>query len=155
MFWDKEEEFLNNQSEMLLSVINRLVRNQITHLLSSVDLSDNNFMLIVKIHDNPGLSQKMLVHQIYRNHSIITKQLAKLKKLKFVDVVVNPKNKREKQIFLTNKGESAYLEIVRVSPIVNKWIVEGLTENEAAQFTKLLKKIFENKKDMIDRFLLD
>ena len=59
------------------------------------------------IHDTPGITAKQLCEITDRTKGTISNMLSKLEKEGFIEQQKNPENMRERNLFLTEKGEHA------------------------------------------------
>ncbi|GAF38435.1 hypothetical protein FC83_GL003274 [Agrilactobacillus composti DSM 18527 = JCM 14202] len=122
--------------------------------LKPLNLSENNFMIISKLFNHPGVSQIELNRLIYRNHSIISKQIKRLQNMGYVEMKVDPANKTKRQLFLTDKGIAVNSKVQLIQASVNHWIVAELSESDRENFENILKQIFSNKNTEIQDILL-
>lgn len=62
------------------------------------------------IHENPGITAKQICKLTYRTKGTISSMLSHLEKEGFIEQRKNPDNMRERQLFLTEKGEYTCLQ---------------------------------------------
>lgn len=81
--------------------------------VSSSDLSTVQYKVCVTIYNEPGLSQDAVSHELGMDKSSIAKLISKLMNDDIVQRATNPKDRREYQLYLTDKGLKITDEFVR------------------------------------------
>lgn len=127
--------------EKNFSMVNRAIRQRLAIGLKPYHLNESNFMLVLLICETPGISQEVLNRQIYREHSIVTKSVKRLAEHGWISIQPDPRDRRRKQLFPTNRALSTYPKILAVAEAANQWVAAGLTATERDQLDTLLEKL--------------
>lgn len=98
--------------------------------LARINISASQYYYLLKIHDNPGLTQKDLIEAEFINPSNVTRAIKQLVDQGLVDRRRSPKDKRAQKLKLTVDGEKAYPEI------------KAILDQEEAQFIQITKQQF-------------
>lgn len=127
-----------------ISIADRHSKIYLDKKLKEIDLNSSQHFYIIKIFENPGITQDKLMDSIHLNPSNITRALCQLEKLKFIERVPKKEDKRTYHLYLTDKGEKVY---PLVNKIINDWCKEIFTdfsELETTNLLKLIKKVATN-----------
>lgn len=90
--------------QMLMSAYQVIPRDyDLGFFMSEIEVHSINF-----IHDNPGITAKQICKLTYRTKGTISSMLSHLEKESCIEQRKNPANRRERQLFLTEKGEHIY-----------------------------------------------
>ena len=99
-----------------IALANRHYLMYLNKRLASYGLSGSQYLFILNICRQPGLTQDKLPDIIHINKSNVTRALAHLEKHGFIRREVNPQDKRTAAVFPTQKALDVYphvLEIIR------------------------------------------
>lgn len=99
----------------------------------------------------PGMSQEQLSRKIYVNKSNVTRHLAQLEKLGYVE---RRQSSEDRRVTLVYPTEAAYDILPRISEVIKGWnayLTEGFTEEELEQFNAMLARITERATSAVDR----
>lgn len=132
---------MNVHYEKNFSIINRAIRQRITQQLQSYDLNESNFMLVLIICEQPGISQEALNRQIYREHSIITKAVKRLAEHDWVTITADQQDRRKSCLFPTAKAKANYDDLAAIPLAVDHWLATTLSDNEQQALETLLTKL--------------
>ncbi|OPF50757.1 hypothetical protein BH721_07115 [Clostridium baratii] len=127
-----------------ISIADRHSKIYLDKKLKEIDLNSSQHFYIIKIFENPGITQDKLMDSIHLNPSNITRALCQLEKLKFIERVPKKEDKRTYHLYLTDKGEKVY---PLVNNIIDDWckeILKGVSEEETTSLLKLIKKVATN-----------
>jgi len=105
---------------------------------------------ILKICQNPGISQEQLAKLIYINKSNVTRQLALLEQNAFITRTPSDKDKRVMQVFPTQKALEVYPKVCKFLSEWNASLVEGFTEEECRLLHSLLERVMNKAVSMVD-----
>lgn len=87
--------------QMLMSAYQSIPRDyDLGFFMSELEVHSLGF-----IEDQPGITAKQICQLTYRTKGTISSMLSKLEKDGFIEQRKNPKNLRERQLFLTEKGQ--------------------------------------------------
>lgn len=100
-------------------------------------------MYVLRICEVPGITQDQFNSLFYINPSNITRSVAALEKMGYLERRPNEKDKRTCCLYPTEKAKAAYQPLRQICEEWNRRITGGLTEEERAQFMCLLEKVGE------------
>lgn len=106
---------------------------------------------ILAIVNHPGMSQDRLAKHLCLNKSNVTRHLAGLEKLGYVERRTSESDKRETLVYPTVKMQEVYPEVLRVTREWNAMISEGLTQEELECFERLIEKMLGRSLELIGR----
>ena len=121
-----------------ISVTDRYNKIHLDRMLAPFGLNSSQHMYVLRICEVPGITQDQFNSLFYINPSNITRSVAALEKMGYLERRPNEKDKRT-----TEKARAAYQPIREICEDWNRRITGGLTEEERAQFMRLLEKVGE------------
>lgn len=95
----------------------------------------------------PGLSQEQIARRLCVDKSSVTRALAALEKLEYVKRVRDEEDKRITLVYPTEKAIEIREEIKNAYREWNAYINQSFTEEEAAEFIRLLEKAAKHAAD--------
>ncbi|WP_203650056.1 MarR family winged helix-turn-helix transcriptional regulator [Secundilactobacillus yichangensis] len=98
--------------------------------LARIHVSASQYFYLLKIQDNPGLTQKNLIEAEFINPSNVTRAIKQLVDQGLVDRRRSIKDKRAQELQLTAEGQKVYPEI------------KAILDQEEAQLNEVTKKQF-------------
>lgn len=109
-----------NDSDILkwLSIANRYTRIALDRRLKSYRLNASMYYYILRLHEQPRMTQDQLINLTYLNPSNVTRAVNQLVKLGYVRKRQSKLDKRVYELSLTKKGERLYPEIVELRQAV-------------------------------------
>lgn len=114
----------------------------------------NNY--VIPICRNPGLSQEQLARRVYLDKYNVTRHLAKLEQMGYVDRSPSDSDKRITLVYPTEKMLALLPAIRQTIGEWDSYLFEGLEPEELEQFEATLLKItqraqeYVNSKDVIE-----
>ncbi|GEO59527.1 MarR family winged helix-turn-helix transcriptional regulator [Companilactobacillus bobalius] len=108
------------------------------------DLTKGQYLYLVRIYENPGIIQEKLAGMIKVDKTTAARAIKKLEKNDFVVRKQSADNKKEKKLYVTDKGKKIYPIIYREDIYSNQMALKGLDAAEQKQILKLLKKVEDN-----------
>ena len=109
-----------------------------------LELTKGQYLYLVRIYENPGIIQERLANLIKVDKTTAARAIRKLEKNGFIKRYQSADNKKEKKLYVTEKGKSAYPIIHRENIYSNQVALKGLSEAEQREVFALLKKVEEN-----------
>ncbi|QCZ49557.1 MarR family transcriptional regulator [Levilactobacillus brevis] len=97
-----------------LSIANRYTRIALDRRLQPYRLNASMYYYILRIHEQPKLTQDRLISLTYLNPSNVTRAVNQLVNLGYVRKRQSKTDKRVSELSLTKKGEALYPEIVKL-----------------------------------------
>lgn len=130
----------NNDPDILkwLSIGNRYTRIALDRRLQPYRLNASMYYYILRIHEQPRLTQDKLISLTYLNPSNVTRAVNQLVNLGYVRKRQSKLDKRVYELSLTKRGEELYPEIVRIRQEVADSL---LADVPAAQHEELVDQI--------------
>lgn len=104
------------------------------------------YMFIIGIYENPGLTQDQLAEVISINKGTVANVLKTLEKDGFVERRQNVKDKRIHNLYLTEKGINSYVLIKKTVEEWNDLLLRDIPKDEVDKLDLLLRKITDNAK---------
>ena len=126
-----------------ISVTDRYNKIHLDRMLAPFGLNSSQHMYVLRICEVPGITQDQFNSLFYINPSNITRSVAALEKMGYLERRPNEKDKRTCCLYHTEKARAAYQPIREICEDWNRRITGGLTEEERAQFMRLLEKVGE------------
>lgn len=105
---------------------------------------------IFAICRNPGSSQEELAQEICISKSTVTRTLGYLEERGYITRKATPKDKRQFEVYPTEKMLAILPRICEISQEWNRLISEGVSEEEMAVFDSVLKRMEESAKRLAD-----
>lgn len=106
--------------------------------------------LILAICRAPGRSQDELAKDICLNKSNVTRALAQLENLGYVERTANPSDKRQTLVEPTEKLLSVLPKVRKVTAEWNNIISSGISEEEMAVFHSVITRMENNARKTIE-----
>ncbi len=127
-----------------LSIAERYTKMYLDKRLEPLGLNSSQHMFVMKICEEPGISQERLFSLIYLNPSNITRAITALEKQGFLVKRPNPADRRTFFLDPTEKARQTYPEILKIAGGWYEMALEGFTEEEKDLFDRLAKKAGNN-----------
>lgn len=127
-----------------ISITDRHNKIYLDKKLKDIGLNSSQHFYILKIYENPGITQDKLIDIIHLNPSNITRALCQLEKLGFIERVAKKDDKRTYNLYPTDKALEVY---PKINKIINDWknfLLSNFSEEEKEGLLKLTKKICIN-----------
>lgn len=140
--------------DALMKYISRTWRCAIlfrTDKLEQEGLNGYQHTYILRICQNPGISQEQLAKMVYINKSNVTRQLAILEQNGFITRVPGEKDKRVMQVFPTQKAIDVYPKVHDLLLEWNDYLVEDFTEEERRQLYSMLEHVMNKAMARVDK----
>lgn len=108
---------------------------------SSYDLTPVQFATMQALQQNPCIEQAQVASMIAYDRATIGGVIDRLEQKGYVSRQVSRKDRRAREVSLTQKGQHAVNEIYPVVEKLQIQILDGLTKSESQQFLSLAQKI--------------
>ncbi|UYD07417.1 MarR family winged helix-turn-helix transcriptional regulator [Limosilactobacillus vaginalis] len=109
-----------------------------------INLSNLQFLYVVRIYEHPGIIAEQLANLIKVDRTTLARAVRRLEKQGYVYRESNPDNKKIKHLYVTEKGKQIYPFIIRENSHSNEVALQGFTPEEAQQVHDYLKRIRQN-----------
>ena len=127
-----------------LSISDRYTKMYLDESLAKFGLNSSQHIYIIKICENPGMTQDKFISCFYLHPSNITRSLTALEKMGFIYKKVNSDDKRTCRLYPTSKAKDIYQQIVEINTHWENHLLEGFDEKEQVIINDFLKRITEN-----------
>lgn len=107
MITDKNNDTISKQLHTASNIAIRVLERR----LKPLGVNNAQFFFILKLHDNPGITQDQLVRSDSRHQSNVNREITKLAKLGLVDKQQSSNDARRYELKLTAAGEALYPKI--------------------------------------------
>lgn len=127
-----------------ISITDRYTKMYLDKKLEPLGLNSSQYMFVMKVCEEPGLSQEKLYSMFYLNPSNITRAITALEKQGFLVKRPNPSDKRTFFLDPTEKAKETYPKILEIA---GSWYVKALqnfTEEEKETLERLAKQVGKN-----------
>ncbi|WP_445002520.1 MarR family winged helix-turn-helix transcriptional regulator [Exiguobacterium alkaliphilum] len=109
-----------------------------------LELTKGQYLYVVRICEEPGIIQEKLAELIKVDRSTAARAIQKLEREGFIRRVDDPHNKKIKRLHPTEKGQTVYPLILREHEHSTDVALAGLSDQEAEQLLRLLKRVRHN-----------
>jgi len=122
--------------------MSRMLQNVIIH--AGYDISIEQWVIIANLNRINGQFQQQLADNIYKNKTSVTRMINALERKGFVERIPDPKDLRQKRIFLTKKGGQLYKKLRPLAMQVQEKATQGIEPDEMEYCKNVLLKIYGN-----------
>jgi len=139
---DTENTILNNNLFFLTGALSRKLSNEADEVFATVGLSSSHALLLLLIHQNPGIRPSSLAEKLHLKPSTITRLVDKLERRQLVEKETEG---RATSIACTNEGD----ELSTV--IKEKWnqLLQDKQENLGERYVEVLSEMIANAIDTL------
>jgi len=138
----------NNDRVQGISIVNRIIQNDLKRNVKQYGLNENNYFFIFFINDHPGASQDELTRTMFLDHSTITRAVAKLIKLGYLERRFDEHDKRISRLYLTAEGEALRKPLYELTQHAEDLAFNNLSDDERETVqTLLLKSALSHEKE--------
>ena len=109
-----------------------------------INLSNLQFLYVVRIYEHPGIIAEQLANLIKVDRTTLARAVRRLEKQGYGYRESDPDNKKIKHLYVTEKGKQIYPFIIRENSHSNEVALQGFTPEEAQQVHDYLKRIRQN-----------
>lgn len=127
-----------------ISILNRHSHAYITKHLKEYNIGSGQYVFIVTLYKNNGISQDKLSELLNIDKGTTAKAIKKLEEEGYVRREVDPDDRRAYKLYATEKALAIEPVICEVLKDANKILSIGFTDEDKAITRKLLEKMSEN-----------
>jgi len=138
----------------LMKYINRTARCSNffrTEKLRDSGISGIQCAYLLRIGRKPGISQDRLAAELYKDKSVVARQLATLLSGGYIRKEASASDRRVQQLYLTEKAEAVLPKIFEVFSQWDAILTRGFTEEEIHIAHDLLERIYINAETELER----
>lgn len=152
MICDKkgDKEFFRDKEHEPISFKFRLIHESFAAMLNrqlkEVDLTFSQFILVLYLWENRDkkVNQKDISKALHIKHPTTIGLLKRLEEKEMLKVVVDPDNRKYRNITLTKKGEDFAVANQKRRKNTDSYLTNGMTEDEIKELRRLLDKVNDN-----------
>jgi len=133
-----------------LNIISRCTGIFRTDQLRGTGLGACHHSLLYSIYYHPGISQEELAKRVYINKSNVTRHLAQIEELGYVDRRQSEADKRVILVYPTDKLKELFPVLKRITGEWNDYLTEGFNEEELSLFSSMLDVITQRAQKYVD-----
>jgi MarR family transcriptional regulator, temperature-dependent positive regulator of motility len=139
------ESFVKDNSDMPGHLVRRFQQIAVAVFLSEVedagfDLTPVQYAALAAIRTNPGIDQVTLAGVIAYDRTTITGVVDRLVQKGFLVRQASPRDRRARALHITGAGATTLRAITPAVEQAQRIMLRGLTDTEAEQFMRLLRK---------------
>lgn len=108
------------------------------------DLTKGQYIYLARIYEHPGIIQEKVAEMIKVDRTTAARAIKKLEDNKFIVRKQSEDNKKEKKLYVTQKGKETYPILYREEHYSNEIALTGLSPTERKQIFKLLEVVEGN-----------
>ena len=127
-----------------ISVIHRQFQTYINQELKDTDLNASQFIFLINLLQEDGISQETLSARMYIDKSMTARCLKHLEKNGYVRRRKSKTDKRAYEVFRTKKAEALRPEVERILTEWNQLLAKGIDDPEIVSLIQTLKDMSGN-----------
>ena len=109
-----------------------------------IELARGQYLYLVRIAENPGIIQEELSELLKVDRSTVARSVKKLEAKGLVQQKAAKGNKKNKEWFVTEKGEKLYPFILAGNDYSEETSLRGFSQAEVQALEKMLVRVSEN-----------
>ena len=125
-------------------IISRLTHIYYTRELRKIGLGFGEFPFLFGVYENAGISQEDLSSLLIISKSTTATMIRKLSEAGYVRKDVDPEDKRNFKLYITEEGLKFIPEIERIINECHEKITAGMSSEEKNDIRRKIKKIRQN-----------
>jgi DNA-binding MarR family transcriptional regulator len=135
--------------QVIYFIIDRTLRKSRQYSMKQLnkhgfDVTLDQWVVVLQIHENPGISQKEVATSTYKDAATLTRILDLLVKKGYVERRPNPADRRKFELHLTEAGQGLVKELRPVVHDIRRTGVAGLSQDDLETAKHVLNTIFQN-----------
>lgn len=135
-------EFSQESSESLIHRLVYLMGQTANKVLSDkFDLNFTQFRILMELNYNPDTNQKNIANCVGMTEGGISKAILDLENKGVITSSINPKNRRERHLNLTQEGKTLFKKAAAELKTISQKIFSALNIQEVENFNLSLKKL--------------
>lgn len=109
-----------------------------------IDLARGQYLYLVRIAENPGIIQEELSDLLKVDRSTVARSVKKLESKGLLEQRPAANNRKNKEWFVTEKGEKLYPFILAENDYSEETSLQGFSQAEVQALEKMLVRVREN-----------
>ena len=141
-----EPESFEDNVIYLIGEITRLAHKRVTAIFVSndFDVTVEQFGLLALLWYQEGINQQTIANQLNRDKTTITRIIENMIKRNLIVKVPDQLDKRNKLIYLTDKGKSLQKDMIEATGVVYMDALKNISETKVRATTKVLQQMKHN-----------
>ena len=137
---------LENAVAYRIYYLGRLLRQHLNHYFQEqgLDIRQEQWFILFRLYENPGLSQSELVAKDLNDHPNITRMIDQLAKRGLVKRETDPEDRRKHLVSLTDEGQEFMVKILPQISVVREQVFAGISQNNIDELLRIFRLIEEN-----------
>ena len=111
---------------------------------SGYDFQPEHFMILIFLSRNGETNQKSISRGAFKSQATITRAIDKLVDNGLVVKKMDPEDRRNNQVRITEKGKKAYNELQKIYLNREEEVLKGISQDDLDRTLLVLQKIIEN-----------
>lgn len=136
-----------NMDHSLGFILNRTAiasKNLFNQLIKDYKISPEQWSVIFRIVQNPGVSQKEVADSTYKDQGNLTRMIDRLIEKEYVERFVDENDRRSLKLYPTQKSSQLVQKVIPLSSMHNQTLTKNLTPAESDKLLTLLNKVYQN-----------
>ncbi|QIL51048.1 MarR family transcriptional regulator [Weissella coleopterorum] len=109
-----------------------------------IELARGQYLYLSRITENPGITQIQLSELLCVDKTTTNRAITRLVEQNIIIKKINPMNRKNQQLYCSQKGRELYDMLVRESDYSTQVALQGLSPDEIQVMDKLLKRVTQN-----------
>ena len=122
--------------------MSRMLQNNFIN--AGYDITIEQWVIIVNLNRKDGQFQQQLANNTYKNKTSVTRMINSLQKKNIVERLSDPKDLRQKRIYLTDNGRQLFKNLAPLARKVQEEATQGIEPDEMESCKNILLKIYGN-----------
>jgi DNA-binding MarR family transcriptional regulator len=135
----------------LLYQANKELIKAVNRQLASMNMGYSQLqtlMTMVRLGDGNEIDQEVLAEIMQVDKSNVSRNLSKMQKEGFVEIIPSDKDGRKKRVCLTKKGKVSINPLVEILNNINRKMTDDISEEEQKLVMKYLNRMIQNLEEM-------
>jgi len=112
--------------------------------IHEIDLTVDQWILVKRIAEGEGISQKDLAQSTFKEPAAVTRMLDLLIKKAVVKKEASAKDRRRYELYLTEQGEAIYKRGLPIAVNLRAHGLQGIEATELEKLKDILNRIYDN-----------
>lgn len=142
------------EPDSILKLYTTIHRKMIMHLRQKIEpygFSRGEFPFLVRLlRKGDGISQKEVCEDVYISKSTTSKMINKLEEEGYLEMKTDPKDRRVKRIYLTDKKHDVKGIVENIEEDVEEMIFKDFSDEEREIFILYLQRIMNNIEEVVN-----
>ncbi|WP_420552417.1 MarR family winged helix-turn-helix transcriptional regulator [Tenacibaculum aiptasiae] len=135
-----------NSSSRFISVTERLLVSKLQEefINNNIEITVEQWKLLFYLWDNDGVNQRDLSIRANKEKSTIARQIVDLEKKELIVRESSEFDKRNKLIFITEKGKELEKETLKIANIITEKSEKNISEEDLNTVKRVLTQMIQN-----------